>query len=109
MILHLLRALFVLLMAAVGFFFVRQDPRPLAKLDVYVWLLPAIGLTVGVLLVCIDILSPRKKLAAFAGTFLGLIVGLCIAYALSFIVQWLVDQYGTSLSSEQQLRVVQFI
>ena len=69
MILHLLRALFVLLMAAVGFFFVRQDPRPLEKLDVYVWLLPAIGLSVGVLLVCIDILSPRKKLAAFAGTF----------------------------------------
>jgi uncharacterized protein YacL len=109
MILQILRALFVLLMAAVGFFFVRQDPRPLAKLDVYVWLLPAIGLSVGVLLICIDILSPRKKLAAFAGTFLGLIVGLCIGYVLSFIVQLLVEQYGTSLSSEQQLRVIQFV
>jgi uncharacterized protein YacL len=109
MILHILRALFVLLMAAVGFFFVYQDPRPLEKLEVYVWILPGIALSVGVLLVCIDILAPRKKLAVFSGTFFGLVVGLVIAYVLSFVVQLLVNQYATSLSEEQRLRSIQFI
>src|SRR5262249_16391101 len=48
------------------------------------------------LLVCIDILSPRKKLALFSGTFLGLIVGIAIAYALSFVVRLLVEQIQPS-------------
>jgi uncharacterized protein YacL len=109
MILHLLRALFVLLMAAVGFFFVYQDPRPLETLDVYVWLVPGVALTFGVLLICVDILAPRRKLAIFSGTFFGLIVGLLIAFVLSFVVRLLVDQYGTSLNQEQRDRVAQFI
>ena len=108
MILHILRAVFVLLMAAVGFFFVYQDPRPLQQLDVYVWILPGVALSVGVLLICIDILSPRKKLAIFAGTFFGLVVGLVIAYVLSFVVALLVEQWGTKLTFEQRVRVMQF-
>src|SRR5436190_9954751 len=106
MTLHLLRALFVLLMAAVGFFFVYQDPRPLEKLDVYVWIVPGVALTFGVLLICIDILAPRRKLAIFAGTFFGLVVGLLIAFVLSFVVRLLVDQYGSALMQEQRDRVV---
>ena len=93
MILHLLRALFVLLMAAVGFFFVFDNPNPVDNIDVVVWILPAVAM--GVLLVCIDILAPRRKLAIFSGTILGLIVGLLIAYVLSFVVTLLVAQYVT--------------
>jgi uncharacterized protein YacL len=95
MVLHVLRALFVLLMAAVGFFFVYHGPRLPNSLGVSDWMLPAIGLTVGVLLVCIDILAPRKKLAVFSGTFMGLAVGLLIAYVLSFVVRLIVEQYAT--------------
>ncbi len=109
MVLHVLRAFFVLLMAAVGFFFVYQDPRKLDELEAYVWLLPAIAVTVGVLLVCIDILAPRKKLAIFSGTFFGLVVGLLIAYVLSFVVTLLVAQWGTSLTFDQRERTVQFV
>ena len=36
MILHLLRALFVLLMAAVGFFFIFENPDPVDNIDVFV-------------------------------------------------------------------------
>jgi uncharacterized protein YacL len=91
MILHVLRALFILLMAAVGFFFAFQ-PSPPLDLDISV----VIAIAFSVLLVCIDILSPqRRKLAIFSGTFLGLVVGLVIAYALSFVVRLLVVQYAT--------------
>ena len=91
MILHVLRALFVLLMAAAGFFFAFQQPPPV---DPDMAVVIAIGF--AGLLICIDILAPaRRKLAIFSGTFLGLLVGLLIAYVLSFVVRLLVVQYAT--------------
>src|SRR5947207_750960 len=105
MILHLLRALFVLLMAAVGFFFAFTAPHPLITADLAFWILPVIGIVVGVLLISIDILAPQKKLAVFSGTFLGLIVGLVIAYVLSFVVRLLVTQYAVG----DQERLIRYI
>src|SRR5207247_1989499 len=90
MVLHVLRALFVLLMAAVGWFYIQDPNQPLGTST---WLLMGCALCLGVFIVCVDILSPRKKLAIFSGTFLGLVVGLAIAYALSFVVRLLVQQY----------------
>lgn len=90
MILQVLRALFILLMAAVGWFYVNSPAEPFGA---YTWLAMAIALVIAVVLICIDILSPRKKLFVFSGTFFGLIIGLSIAYALSFVVQMLIDQY----------------
>ncbi len=100
MVLVILRALFVLLMAAVGWVYLQLG-----------WLTMAIALTVGVLFVCVDILAPRKKLAVFAGTFFGLLVGIAIAYALSFVVQLVVDQAesGRVISSDHARTIVRFI
>src|SRR5436853_5821872 len=88
MILHVLRALFILLMGAVGYFLLLQ---PQQVFGAYTWLTLGIVLSIGVLIVCVDILSPRRKLAVFSGTFLGLLVGVFIAYALSFVVTLVVD------------------
>ena len=81
MVLHILRALFVLLMAAAGYSYLRLS-----------WLTMGIGLSLAVIFLSIDILSPRKKLAVFAGTFFGIIIGIFLAYALSFAVEMVVDQ-----------------
>jgi uncharacterized protein YacL len=89
MVLHVLRALFILLMAAAGFYYLQES----ATLYHQAWLAIGVALVVAVLLVCIDILAPRKKLAIFSGTFLGLVVGVSIAYALSFVVRLLVEQF----------------
>lgn len=94
MILHVLRALFILLMGAVGYFLLLQPWQG----GEYTWLTMMIVLSVGVLIVCIDILAPRRKLAVFSGSFLGLLVGIVIAYALSFVVALVVDNYITALS-----------
>src|ERR1700742_3013610 len=96
MVLNVLRALFILLMTAAGWYLIRQaDPVTLPPwLRDYTWLAVAVTLTLGVLLVSIDILAPRKKLVVFSGTFLGLLVGLTVAYALSFVVQLLVEQFA---------------
>lgn len=90
MILQVLRALFILLMAAVGWFYVANGDKPFGDLS---WLGVAIALIVGTFLICIDILAPRKKLVIFSGTFFGLLIGVSIAYALSFVVQLMADQY----------------
>jgi uncharacterized protein YacL len=90
MVLLVLRGLFVLLMAAVGWFFL-QDP--LQFWGDYTWLALAVALCFGVLLVCIDMLAPRRKLSIFSGTFFGLIVGILVAYGLSFGVHLLIGQW----------------
>ncbi|MDB5298221.1 MAG: hypothetical protein JWO31_4204 [Phycisphaerales bacterium] len=81
MVLHVLRGLFVLLMAAVGWFYLRLT-----------WRAMAIALFVGVLFIFVDVLSPRRKLAVFSGVMFGLVVGILIAYGLSFPIQLVIDQ-----------------
>src|SRR3954467_5464498 len=111
MILHVLRALFILLMAAAGYFFIQQvDPIALPPLiRDYTWLALAITVTFGVFLVSVDILAPRKKLVVFSGTFLGLLVGLIIAYALSFIVQLLGEQWIGGADTHQRHKLIQVV
>src|SRR5690349_3704176 len=109
MILAILRALFILLMAAAGYFFIQQaDPVSLPPLiRDYTWLALAIAVSVGVFIISIDILAPRKKLVVFSGSFLGLLVGLFIAYALSFIVQLLVEQWVGGADTDQRHKFIQ--
>ncbi|HEY0008928.1 MAG TPA: PIN domain-containing protein [Tepidisphaeraceae bacterium] len=90
----ILRALFILLMAGIGWNYV-VDPN--IPLNSRTWLSMAIALVVSVMALAIDILSPRRrKLALFAGTFIGLIVGVITAYALSFVVALLVQQFTSN-------------
>jgi uncharacterized protein YacL len=103
MVLHIVRALFVLLMAAVGWYVIGDDKQPVG------WLSMSMALAVGVLLICIDILAPRRKLALFAGTFFGLLVGMLMAYGLSFAVQLGVDLYASRLGAAERAALVQFL
>src|SRR3954453_14496745 len=111
MILQVLRALFILLMAAAGYYFIQQsDPLSLPPwVRDYTWLALAITVTFGVFIVSVDILAPRKKLVVFSGTFLGLLVGLIIAYALSFIVQLLVEQWIGGADTDQRHKLIQVV
>lgn len=89
MVLTLLRALFVLLMAAAGWYLLSNS----FAFRGYTYLTLTLTLTLGVMVVCVDILSSRNKLQMFAGTFLGLFVGLLVTYAMSFLVKLILPQY----------------
>ena len=91
MLLNILRGIFILLMASVGWAFVVAEPEGTGILQSNRWLAPAVALAVGVLLICIDILSGRRKFAIFTGVAFGILVGLTITYALSFGVTLIVD------------------
>jgi len=102
MVLQILRALFVLLMAAIGYYFVQKD---VGLLQIPSWLMLGIMLSVGVLILCIDILSPRRKLAIFSGTFLGLIVGMITTYGFSLAIPLVVEAYMPYASDAQRLAI----
>jgi uncharacterized protein YacL len=53
----------------------------------------ATTLGIGLLVIGLDVIFRRKKIAAFSGVFLGLMAGLLVAYALSFVV----DLFGVIL------------
>jgi uncharacterized protein YacL len=50
-------------------------------------------LAIGIFVVFVDVVAPRRKLAIFSGTFLGLFVGLTMSYAFSFLIGLLADTY----------------
>jgi len=89
MILHVLRALFVLLMAAIGWFYVSHPGQVGGG-----WKAMPIAVVLAIFFVGLDVMTPRRKLAVFGGTFFGLCVGIAVAYALSFAVELLIDQYN---------------
>ena len=91
MMLNILRGLFVLLMASVGWAFAVAEPEQAGALQKNQWLAPAVALITGVALICIDILAGRRKFAVFTGVAFGILIGLTITYALSFGVQLVVD------------------
>jgi uncharacterized protein YacL len=68
-------------MAAAGWFYLELS-----------WLSFAVAVCIGIFFVCIDVLSPRRKLAVFSGVLFGLVVGILIAYGLSFPITMLMDQ-----------------
>ncbi len=89
MFLTILRALFILLMAAIGWSSVHDTAIP----SIFPWMATVIAVVLSTVLVCVDILAPRKKLVVFSAVFTGLLIGVTLAFALSFVVQLLVDQY----------------
>ncbi len=86
MILYILRGTFIILVAAVTALYLLPNQWG-ADLNFpqFVILMMA-ALAVAGLIIAIDVASPRKRLSAISGVFLGLIAGLVAAYALSFVV-----------------------
>jgi uncharacterized protein YacL len=66
------------------------------RVNFYVILSTGLGLTVLAFL--IDILTPKKSLAALAGVFFGLLVGIFISWALSPVLHMINDIYYLRLS-----------
>ena len=85
MIQLILRGVFLLLASAVAAIYALQTFKNDATGLV---LSIVVALAMAGLVVAIDICTPRKKLSAIAGIFLGLLAGLLAAYALSFFVDY---------------------
>lgn len=93
MALNVLRGLFVLLMAAVGYSFVVADPAQVGQLQGTNWLALAASLVAASGMIVLDVLAGRRKLAIFSAIAFGILIGLIITYALSLGVALIVNNF----------------
>ncbi len=93
MLLTVLRAIFLLLVAAVAVkvaeYVIEVIPYPMAILS--------LGLVVAGILIAIDVLIPQKSLLAISAVFFGGLVGLLIAYLATFILDLFTTAYRETI------------
>lgn len=97
MLLWGLRALFIVLIAAVALAALGMQAEMRGSSQYSLYFMLAAILFAGVL-IGVDVFMPRKSLAALSGAFLGLLVGMVAAYGLALIVQMLVDALAPHLT-----------
>lgn len=90
MTLHLLRALFVLLMSAIGYAALLTNPGPFGAAS---WAALAVAVALSLLVLIVDIFSSRRKLLGLSAILFGTLVGMALAYVLGFAAWWLVEQF----------------
>jgi uncharacterized protein YacL len=93
MVLWALRALFVVLISAVGFSAV-GEPDSSSALGTYRLPLMIGAICVAVAMIAVDVFIPRKSLAGLSGVFLGLVVGMVAAYGLGLIMDLVIQAYA---------------
>ena len=99
MLLLALRALFVLLIAAVAFTTVGEATST-GDLGQYRFWLMLSAIMVACVLIGVDVFVPRKSLAALSGAFLGLVVGMSIAYGLGLILDLMIEAFAPGLTAD---------
>ncbi len=86
-----LRLVFLLILMAIGFSLASEERFATEVLGGHRDLI-VIGFTgVGMIVMALDILLPRKSLSAISGVFFGLVVGMVIAYGLSLVIDLLIE------------------
>ena len=93
MVLHVLRFIFVVLVAIVA---MRVAEYCWRVMPAYAILSFALGL--ACLVVALDIFIPQKSLLAISGMFFGLVVGMVVAYGLGMILDAVVMPYKSNLA-----------
>ena len=84
MLLYFIRALFVIIIAAVLFVGITTASTD-SESDVMVLFVSGLG--VAIIVILIDWLTPRKSLIALAGVFFGLLVGALLSWVMSPILE----------------------
>ncbi len=88
MVTLILRGLFILACAAVAGLYAVSLVKDEGFTFAQAAIITAVAVGIGAMVIAIDWFTPRKKLSAVSGVFLGLIVGMLATYALSFIVDY---------------------
>jgi uncharacterized protein YacL len=94
MFMFLLRAVFVLVIGAVGWGLASDARLSTGGLAIHKDLIVIAFVAAGFVVIALDIFVPRKSLTALSGLFFGLIVGMVVAYGLSLIIDLLVEARG---------------
>ena len=105
MLLWVFRAIFFIIIFAVIFVNVTS---PSISGETSALVIGITGLGLFTIAFCIDVFTPKKSLAAFAGVFFGLLVGIFISWALAPVLVMVNDIYRMGLS-ETTLQAIRWI
>ncbi len=93
MLLYIIRALFIIVIAALLFVSIFITPTLTEPEITAVFIRVIVGMGVATLVIAIDWLTPKKSLNALAGVFFGLLVGVLISLVLAPIMDMVNDLY----------------
>ncbi len=100
MLLGIFRAVFIIIILAVLFVNVSSPTISGGEDSVNFWVIIWSGLGIATFVFLLDVLTPKKKLAALAGVFFGLLIGMLISWALAPVVDMITDAYNIGISPE---------
>ncbi len=102
LLLHILRGVFVLIVAAIAFLYADQVPV-LAERRVAVILFGVMG---AFLVIVVDMIWPRKSLRALAGVLFGLLAGVLVTVVFSVTVDFLARVFMPAAESTGTLDLI---
>lgn len=101
MLLHFIRAIFIIVLFAALFLSITsqvEDPEEAQQLtQSQIWIVFIGGLVLAVVVLFIDWLLPKRSLSALAGVFFGLIVGIFFSWALTLVLDMINDVFKLGL------------
>lgn len=106
LVMHVLRAMFILAVGAVGWTLASDDKIVWGQMGGYRDLIIIGFVGAALIVVALDLLIPRKSLSAISGLFFGLVVGLVVAYGLSLIIDLLATVAGDGDMDRSALALV---
>lgn len=98
MLLHIFRALFIVIILAVLFVNVSSTEVAGGADSTDFWVIVWVGVGLALLALFVDILTPKKSIAALAGVFFGLLVGIFISWALAPVLDLVNGIYRIGMS-----------
>jgi uncharacterized protein YacL len=102
MLLHFIRFIFIVVIAAALFVSITTEMANPANTEnmsqSYIWVTFIGGLVLAVLVLSVDWFLPKKSLKALAGVFFGLIVGIFFSWALTMVLDMVNDVFRLGLA-----------
>jgi uncharacterized protein YacL len=100
MLLWIFRFIFIIVLFGVLFINASSEPiagaKDAANFQAVVWT----GLGLGLFVILLDVLTPKKKLSALAGVFFALLVGLLVSVVLAPVIDMIIDTYGVETTPD---------
>ncbi len=103
LLLHFLRGIFVLIVAAIAFLYADQIPE-FAEYRVAVILFAVMG---AFLIIVVDMVWPRKSLRALAGVLFGLLAGMFVTYVFGLTVTFLASVFMPTAESPRLMSLIE--
>jgi len=97
-LLWIFRAIFIIIILAVLFVNISSKQVSGEQSGMTFWVIVWCGLGLAAITFLVDILTPKKSLAALAGVFFGLLVGIFISWALGPVLDMVNDIYKLNLT-----------